>query len=65
MFSAWWLLLDANQPSGDPFFENTDLNVSSHRKLSFTENIATVAKRPEAAGEQFCLGYEIVLEGFW
>jgi hypothetical protein len=30
------LLQDANQPSGDPFFDNTDVNVSSYRKQSFT-----------------------------
>jgi hypothetical protein len=34
MLSAWRLLLDANPSPGDPFFENTDLNVSSYRKQS-------------------------------
>ncbi len=34
ILSAWWLLPDTNQPSGDPFFENTDLNDSSYQKQS-------------------------------
>jgi hypothetical protein len=32
--SAWWLRLDENQPSGNQFFENTGLHISSYQKQS-------------------------------
>ena len=64
MLSAWWLLLDANQSSGDPFFANTNPNVSSYRKQSLNTTKRKRQSRShklpfvcqdESRGFDFCL----------